>query len=485
MKKIIINTQKKHKISQYLYMQFMEPLGNADSSVDAGWDYVNDCWQPCLMKKIKELSPTMIRFGGCFASYYHWKEAVGPREKRIPMLNQCWDGVYSNQVGTHEFMQLCREVGAEPLMCVNTESDGRMHWAYPKDGQNRFGTAEEAAEWVAYCNDPDNTLRISHGIKEPYGLKYWQIGNETSYDTRGYNADKSAEVALKFAKAMRAVDPSIKLLGWGDDCRRFGENWATKLCETVGDEIDLVAFHYHYDDMVRPESVLRDNEYRNSPEKTWDELMNIYKFMETRIGQMREEVAPYGKKLAMTESHFNIPGRNRCELLSTWAAGVAYARSLNVVEHNADIMEIATSADFFGNRWQVNAIIIPTPINNDTQAYLQPVAEVMKLFRKHIGAYTLDVSGMETQDITASMSEDGKKVYLHVVNPSMDTFDELHISVEGKNIKGIKVIEIAKSPMEEIMQTCPDIFLPTEKQIFGDIYKMPPACVAAIEISLE
>lgn len=67
----------------------------------------------------------MIRFGGCFASYYHWKEAVGPRECRVPILNQCWGGVFSNQVGTHEFLQLCREVGAEPLMCVNTESDGR------------------------------------------------------------------------------------------------------------------------------------------------------------------------------------------------------------------------------------------------------------------------------------------------------------------------------------------------------------------------
>ena len=70
MKKINVSTQKKHSISPYLYMQFMEPLSNADTSVDAAWDYLHDCWQPCVVDAIKELAPPMIRFGGCFASYY-------------------------------------------------------------------------------------------------------------------------------------------------------------------------------------------------------------------------------------------------------------------------------------------------------------------------------------------------------------------------------------------------------------------------------
>ena len=186
----------------------------------------------------------------------------------------------------------------------------------------------------------------------------------------------------------------------------------------------------------------------------------------------------------MTESHFAVPGRNRCEVLSTWAAGVAYARSFNIVEHNSDIMEIATSADFFGNRWQVNAIIIPTPIHQNTKAYLQPVAEVMKLFRHHIGAHALKVTGMERQDMTASMSADGKTVYLHVVNPSATTTNDLNISFDGKQVKGMNVFEIAKNPMDEIMETCPDIFLPEHRYIEGSIYKMPPASVAAIEIAI-
>ena len=160
-----ISKSIRNTISPYLFMQFMEPLSNADASVDAGWDYLNDCWQPKLVEITKELAPSMIRYGGCFASYYHWKEAVGPKKDRTPILNQCWDGIFSNYVGTSEVADFCKQVNAEPLMVVNSESDGRMYWAYPADGIDRFGTADEAAEWVAYCNDPGNALRLSHGIK--------------------------------------------------------------------------------------------------------------------------------------------------------------------------------------------------------------------------------------------------------------------------------------------------------------------------------
>ena len=89
-----INTQKKHEISPYLYMQFIEPLGVADTSVDAAWDFAENRWHPAVIEKVRELSPTMIRFGGAFASYYHWKEGIGPRNSRIPMFNHCWGGIY-------------------------------------------------------------------------------------------------------------------------------------------------------------------------------------------------------------------------------------------------------------------------------------------------------------------------------------------------------------------------------------------------------
>ena len=41
-----VNPKEKHSISPYIYMQFMEPLGTCDTSVDAAWDYANERWIP-------------------------------------------------------------------------------------------------------------------------------------------------------------------------------------------------------------------------------------------------------------------------------------------------------------------------------------------------------------------------------------------------------------------------------------------------------
>jgi len=89
--------------------------------------------------------------------------------------------------------------------------------------------------------------------------------------------------------------------------------------------------------------------------------MNAAQVHDTRIRLIREQAAGYEVPLAMTECHFALPGRSRCEVLSTWAAGVANARLLNVHERHGDRLKIATPADFCGTRWQVNAIMIPTP----------------------------------------------------------------------------------------------------------------------------
>ena len=79
---------------------------------------------------------------------------------------------------------------------------------------------------------------------------------------------------------------------------------------------------------------------------------------------MRRSVEPYGKKLAMTEAHMIPLGKHRGDILSTWGAGAAYARCANVIQRNGDILDIATLADFMGNRWQNNAIMLPTPANS-------------------------------------------------------------------------------------------------------------------------
>jgi hypothetical protein len=186
---LVVDPKPTFELSPYLYMQFMEPLGVTDSSVDAAWDFLRDRWRADVIEITKVLAPTLIRWGGCFCSYYRWKEGVGPRHQRRPMLNLLWGGIYNNQVGTCELVDFCRQVGAEPLIVVNFESDGRKNWAVSPSGDVRSGDAREAAEWVDYCNNPDNRDRRQHGHAAPFGVKLWQIGNETSYDPNGFDRE--------------------------------------------------------------------------------------------------------------------------------------------------------------------------------------------------------------------------------------------------------------------------------------------------------
>ena len=149
---ITIDPQPQFALSPWLYMQFMEPLGVTDSSVEAAWDHTKQCWKPELVEVTRELAPGMIRWGGLLSAYYRWKEAVGPRNQRKPMYNIVWGGFETNQVGTAEFIDFCRLVGADPLMCVNFESEGNPRFLKTPMGDDRCGYAQEAAEWVDYCN---------------------------------------------------------------------------------------------------------------------------------------------------------------------------------------------------------------------------------------------------------------------------------------------------------------------------------------------
>src|SRR6188474_2761268 len=151
---ISVDPKPRFELSPYLYMQFMEPLGATDGSVEAAWDHLRGDWREDVVAVTRTLAPTMMRWGGIFADFYRWREGVGPRDRRPPMLNLLWGGIESNQVGTGEFVDLCRRVGAAPLICVNFESDGRKQYMKDVRGQVRTADAREAAAWVAYCNDP-------------------------------------------------------------------------------------------------------------------------------------------------------------------------------------------------------------------------------------------------------------------------------------------------------------------------------------------
>src|SRR5947199_234859 len=145
--------------------------------------------------------------GGNFVSGYHWLDGVGPRDKRPRRSELAWYAEESNRFGTDEFIEYCRVLGAEPFICVNMGS----------------GTMDEAQAWVEYCNGTGNTswanLRRQHGHPDPYRVRYWGLGNEMygGWQIGNMNAHDYVKKARAFAMVMKRTDPSIELIGCGQN----------------------------------------------------------------------------------------------------------------------------------------------------------------------------------------------------------------------------------------------------------------------------
>ncbi|MBI5388733.1 MAG: alpha-L-arabinofuranosidase [Verrucomicrobia bacterium] len=453
---IVIDPKPLFDISPYLYMQFMEPLGVTDSSVEAAWDYHREDWRRDFIETTKDLAPDVIRYGGLFSRYYKWREGVGPVEKRPWMRNYVWGGKETNRVGTHEFVDFCRRVGAEPLYCVNFLSDGEKRYATTREG-NRSGDAREAADWVSYANDPDDTARKAHGVARPYGIKLWQLGNETSYGGAStFTKDECIAATIQFTKSMRERDKSIQLIGWGDN------GWAGDLVDRAGDHLDYVAVHMMGQTPLRNDTVLRGCRYQAEPERAWAELMEMVGArVEKKLLALEEALAARKSKVAVaiTEGHLSLAPHNANPILAEWLTGVYHARVLNLYQRHGARVKIATAADFNGTRWTTNAVIHQTPSG---VSYLMPVGAVARLFKRHNGTQGVAVkSAPSNLDIAASRA--GDKFLLHVANTNFSGSTEVALSVEGLAVTGGRVLEVApEDPRQEISPLNPEVFRPRE-----------------------
>src|ERR1035441_4771789 len=160
-------------INRNIYGQFSEHLGRC--IYEGIWDREDSpiAYTPRIRNDVvaalKELHVPVLRWpGGCFADEYHWKDGIGPREKRPKMINTHWGGVVENNAfGTHEFFDLCEQVGCEPYICGNVGS----------------GTPQEMMEWIEYmtsdADSPMANLRRQNGREQPWKLKYFAVGNES------------------------------------------------------------------------------------------------------------------------------------------------------------------------------------------------------------------------------------------------------------------------------------------------------------------
>lgn len=483
---IAIDPKPLFDIAPTLYMQFMEPLGVTDSSCEAAWDYDQDDWRKDLLDVTRDLAPGMVRFGGNYSRYYKWREGVGPAAKRPWMINYDWGGKETNRVGTHEFVDFCRRVGnAEPLYCVNFLSDGHKAFWNTKHEGNRSGDAREAADWVSYCNDPSDKLRLSHGHREPYHIRYWQIGNETSYSANGFPRDEAIRHTIEFAKAMRERDANLKLIGWGDRERNRDETlWAGPMADRAGRHLDMIAIHLMGQRPTRKDTVLHGNRYQQAPEQAWAEMLELADAVEQRVTKLEEVLKPINPKLdlAVTEGHLTLMPHNSNPVLLEWLSAAYHARSMNSYQRHGAKVKIATLADFFGNRWTVNAVMIQVPRG---VSYLTPAGVVMRLFARHNGKQGVAVTGAPSAlDIAASRT--GNRLYLHVLNRDYHRPAAASIRVAGHTVTGGTVWEIAPpQPREYVSNEQPNAFAAVEKPLpAGGSWQFPARSVSAVEVEL-
>jgi alpha-L-arabinofuranosidase len=483
---VVIDPKPLFEISPYLYMQFMEPLGTTDSSVEAAWDYETDDWRTDLVGLVRDLSPGAMRFGGLFSRYHKWREGVGPVARRPAMRNYVWGGKETNRVGTLEFVDFCRRTGAEPFYCVNFLSDGHREYWKAGDGSVRTGDAIEAADWVSYANDPDNAERRANGIASPYKIKVWQLGNETSYGRGGFIKDESIEHTIEFARAMRARDSSIQLIGWGDRAMPGEPLWAADLLDKAGTYLDFVAIHMMQQHPKSKDTVLNSLRYQQEPERAWEELLEISNGIEPRIQEL-EDVMTARKStagIAVTEGHLSLRPHNTNPILREWLSGVFHARSMNIYQRHGARVKISTAADFCGTRWTNNAVMMQVPRG---VSYLMPAGSVMKLFKTHNGTHGVAVNAAPSGlDIAASRA--GNRVFLHVANLNYGRSAAARFAVEGRTIKGGRVFEIAPDSLRQyVNEDQPAVFTPKEKTLPSAppfSWNFPAGSVSVVELDL-
>lgn len=188
-----------------------------------------------VARAVKNLGTSVVRWpGGCFADVYHWEDAIGPRKLRQPKPNLHWGGMESNMFGTDEFIHWCRLAGVEPYINVNLGS----------------GTLAEALRWLEYVNGspetPQGRRRADNATTEPYGVRYWGIGNETwgPWETGHADADTYGTSLSLWAKAMRKQDPSIRILGVGSE-EGNDRHWDSTVLAKAGADIDLLTVHMY------------------------------------------------------------------------------------------------------------------------------------------------------------------------------------------------------------------------------------------------
>lgn len=430
--------QGKDTISRNIYGQFSEHLGNCiyggiwvgeNSPIPNTRGMRND-----VINALKDISVPVLRWpGGCFADIYHWKDGIGPRDQRPKLVNSTWGGVLEdNSFGTHEFLDFCNLIGAEPYFAVNVGS----------------GSVRDAVEWIQYVTADDGSpmalLRKQNGQDKPWKVKYWGIGNE-SWGCGG-NMDASFYTDL-FKQYSTFCHVPFKVASGGLD---FDTTWTATFMKDMRYHMNLVkgySFHYY--------SICHDWQHKgdavNFDKSEWFlTLKSVYHVKHQLENQIHvlDEYDPQNRIALIADEWGNwydpAPGNKRILFQqNTLRDAVSAAVYLNIFNDHCRRVKMANIA-------QIVNVLQSMILTRDAQMVLTPTYYVFKMYKVHQDALLLpcDLKAPEIQNgdasipsmsVSASKDKNGV-IHVTLANLDPDKSYDLTCSLEGaqlgKNITG-------------------------------------------------
>jgi alpha-N-arabinofuranosidase len=432
-------------ISPHIYGHFIEHLGGV--IYDGVWVGRNssvpnvDGIRKQFVDDMKRIGAPNLRWpGGCFADGYHWRDGIGKVSER-PRTYNFWqrrmpagiDATETNQFGVHEFMHLCRLIGAEPYIAANVGS----------------GTPKEFHDWVSYCNAPRGTVsladeRAANGDKQSFGVRYWGVGNE-SWGCGG--TMRPGEYAAKYRQFVTQfpayVEPFLVATGPRGHSADADIGWTTGFFEAMRGADPPHGFSVHFYTDLRP-TPLKAGDF-TAPE--WYEVLlrgeRLDKVIEEHWREMGKFDPAHRTKLVVDEWGVWYPPGSEITpayILSetiTLRDAVHTGMTFDIFNRHADKIAMANVAQ------SVNCIH-SLFLAQGTNFVRTPVYHIFDMYRSHMGARQVPVSNPVPEltvpvlagqahlpGLSASASIRDRHLVVTLTNPSLDAALSVRIELAG------------------------------------------------------
>jgi alpha-N-arabinofuranosidase len=405
-----------------LHGQFAEHLGTCIYGglwVGKGSPIPNvDGYRKQAVDYLRALSIPVLRWpGGCFADDYHWRDGIGPAAKRPKTVNLHW-GNYTedNSFGTHEFVGLCRAIGAEPYLAGNVGS----------------GTPQELRSWVEYCNYPQGSTlsdeRAANGSPEPFGVKYWGVGNENWGCGGRMTPQEYAGYFRRFATFIPNFNnPKPFLIACGPS--KNSAEWTQGFLESAKQRPpDGFAMHFY--------SNSRDNATKFNAADTERQLSSFAELEQAILDQRRlMDAYDPNRKIGLMVDEWGVWDRidpeeekrnGRLWQQITMRSAVAAALGLNVFHRHADKLVMCNLA-------QIVNVLHSLLLTEGEHCVRTSTYYTYEMMKAHRGTreLKLETTAKSPLDVSISASREGGKLIVTLVNPRAEAAARVNITLAG------------------------------------------------------